>query len=74
MLQKVLYKQNELEGKLEELKKKERSDIKTEQDLLKKLDEMEELDELEYEMDRWDIQILLKVMEIEKTNSFRPKF
>lgn len=52
LLQKVLDKQNELEEKLVELKNKERSDSKTEQDLLKKLDEMEELEELEDEMDR----------------------
>lgn len=52
LLQKVLDKQNELEEKLVELKNKERSDSKTEQDLLNKLDEMEELDELEDEMDR----------------------
>lgn len=52
LLQKVLDKQNELEEKLVELKNKERSDSKTEQDLLKKLDEMEELEDLEDEMDR----------------------
>ncbi|KAM3960845.1 unconventional prefoldin RPB5 interactor [Aphomia sociella] len=52
LLQQVIDKQNDLEQKLLELKNKERSQTRTEQDLLSKLDEMEELDELEDEMDR----------------------
>ncbi|XP_028160982.1 unconventional prefoldin RPB5 interactor-like protein [Ostrinia furnacalis] len=52
LLQKVIDRQNELEEKLQELKYKERSTSKTENDLISRLDEMEQLDELEDEMDR----------------------
>lgn len=51
-LQKVIDKQNELEEKLFELKNRERSQTKSETDLMSRLDELEQLDELEDEMDR----------------------
>ncbi|KAL0901957.1 hypothetical protein ABMA27_007100 [Loxostege sticticalis] len=54
LLQKVIDRQNELEERLQELKHKERSRSKTENDLISRLDEMEQLDELEDEMDRLD--------------------
>lgn len=53
LLQKVIDRQNELEERLQELKHKERSRSKTENDLISRLDEMEQLDELEDEMDRY---------------------
>lgn len=52
LLQQVIDKQNELEEKLFELKNKERSQSKSERDLMSRLDELEQLDELEDEMDR----------------------
>lgn len=53
LLQKVIDRQNELDEKLQELKNRERTQSKTENDLMSRLDELEQLDELEDEMDRY---------------------
>ncbi|XP_053615842.1 unconventional prefoldin RPB5 interactor-like protein [Plodia interpunctella] len=66
LLQHVLEKQNELEQKLYELKNKDRSQTKTEEELISKLDEMEELDELEDEMDR--LEDILQTEDVESTD------
>ncbi|XP_026758801.2 unconventional prefoldin RPB5 interactor-like protein [Galleria mellonella] len=58
LLQQVLDKQTELEQKLTELKCKERTETKTEQDLIARLDEMDALEELEDEIDRLENNIL----------------
>ncbi|XP_059058396.1 unconventional prefoldin RPB5 interactor 1 [Achroia grisella] len=69
ILQQVIDKQNELEQKLTELKYKERSETKTEQDLIARLDEMDELDDLEDEMNRLEDNILeTNALESEEDN------
>ncbi|KAG6454944.1 hypothetical protein O3G_MSEX008960 [Manduca sexta] len=54
LLQQVIDRQNELENRLLELKNRERSQTKTERDLLSRLDEIDQLGDIEDEMDRLD--------------------
>lgn len=52
LIQQVIDRQKMLESKLNEMKNRERTQTKTEEDLLSRLDEIEQLDEVEDEMNR----------------------
>ncbi|KAJ0182796.1 hypothetical protein K1T71_002165 [Dendrolimus kikuchii] len=54
LLQQVIDRQNELQNKLTELKNRDKSKSKTEEDLMSNLDDLELLEELEDEIDRLD--------------------
>lgn len=55
LIQQVIDRQKMLESKLNEMKNRERTQTKTEEDLLSRLDEIEQLDEVEDEMNRYII-------------------
>lgn len=55
LIQQVIDRQKMLESKLNEMKNRERTQTKTEEDLLSRLDEIGQLDEVEDEMNRYII-------------------
>lgn len=57
LIQQVIDRQKMLESKLNEMKNRERTQTKTEEDLLSRLDEIEQLDEVEDEMNRLEDMI-----------------